>query len=153
MKITNKISLAAAVMTGLIATGCSNTAQIEGAAQIEAPIMAKAVEVAPPRAMPKRAPARVVKKAPVKRYNRWGHHHPAIPRCTKSVRHTHKYNNANHRHAYGCRNATTKRTAVKPPINVRALQEKLAGKGYYKGPIDGIVGPATRSALERFMKR
>lgn len=149
MKITNKLSLAAAVMTGVIATGCSNTSQIEGAAQIEAAVMAKPVQVAAPTPAPK-----MVRKAPVKRYNRWTHTHPAIPRCTKSVRHTHKYNSANHRHSYGCRKAMPRKAvAAKPAIDVYALQKKLAGKGYYKGPIDGVVGPATRSALQRFMKR
>ena len=45
------------------------------------------------------------------------------------------------------------RTAPKPQVDVYALQRKLKAKGYYKGPIDGIVGPGTRSALQRFMKR
>jgi peptidoglycan hydrolase-like protein with peptidoglycan-binding domain len=40
-----------------------------------------------------------------------------------------------------------------PTVDVRALQQKLKAKGYYKGPIDGVVGPSTRSALQRFMQR
>jgi len=84
--------------------------------------------------------------------NRWTHTHPAIPRCTKSIRHTHKYNARNHRHAYGCKGAKRTYRAAKPPVDVYALQRKLKAKGYYKGPIDGIVGSGTRGALQRFMQ-
>ena len=85
--------------------------------------------------------------------NRWTHNHPAIAGCTKSVRHTHKYKTRNHRHAYSCKGVkrTTYR-AAKPPVDVYALQRKLKAKGYYKGPIDGIVGSGTRGALQRFMQ-
>jgi peptidoglycan hydrolase-like protein with peptidoglycan-binding domain len=38
------------------------------------------------------------------------------------------------------------------PVDVYALQRKLKAKGYYKGPIDGIVGSGTRGALQRFMQ-
>jgi peptidoglycan hydrolase-like protein with peptidoglycan-binding domain len=41
----------------------------------------------------------------------------------------------------------------KPQVDVYALQRKLKAKGYYKGPIDGVVGPGTRDALQRFMQR
>jgi hypothetical protein len=85
--------------------------------------------------------------------NRWTHTHPAILRCTKSIRHTHKYNSARHSHKYGCRPAAPRARMAKPQVDVRALQAKLKAKGYYKGPIDGVVGPATRSALQRFMQR
>jgi len=80
--------------------------------------------------------------------------HPAVPGCTKSVRHTHKYKARNHHHAYSCRGAKRShyRKAVKPPVDVYALQRKLKAKGYYKGPIDGIVGAGTRGALQRFMQ-
>jgi len=40
-----------------------------------------------------------------------------------------------------------------PQVDVFALQRKLKAKGYYKGPIDGVVGAGTRSALKRFMQR
>ncbi len=42
---------------------------------------------------------------------------------------------------------------AQPQVDVYALQRKLKAKGYYKGPIDGVVGPGTRDALQRFMKR
>jgi len=92
--------------------------------------------------------------------NRWTHTHPAVPRCTKSIRHTHKYKNIRHSHKYSCqgmRRAAPRRAAApaprKQPVDVYALQRKLKAKGYYKGPIDGIVGSGTRSALKRFMNR
>ncbi|MCK5726422.1 MAG: peptidoglycan-binding protein, partial [Thiotrichaceae bacterium] len=91
--------------------------------------------------------------------NRWTHAHPAIPRCTKSIRHTHKYGNRNHSHAYGCRGGAKRpaprRTAPAQNTNrvdIPALQRKLKAKGYYKGPINGVVNPATRSALHRYQQ-
>lgn len=33
---------------------------------------------------------------------------------------------------------------------VRAAQEALAGLGYYRGPIDGIIGPKTRAAVAKY---
>ena len=38
------------------------------------------------------------------------------------------------------------------PVDVFALQTKLKAKGYYKGPIDGVVGSGTRAALQQFMQ-
>ncbi|MGD1877556.1 MAG: peptidoglycan-binding protein [Kiloniellaceae bacterium] len=36
--------------------------------------------------------------------------------------------------------------------NVLDLQRELAGRGYYLGPQDGIAGPATYRALDRFQQ-
>jgi len=181
MKITNQLSIATLVLAGVFATGCSQqqvsggsqsagSQQVSGGSQVAggsqqsaggsqvagggsqqagsqqqveapAPVVVAPVAVAP-------APAPVAAPAPV---NRWGHTHPAIPRCTNSIRHTHKYNSANHSHRYSCRAAAPR--AAQPQVDVRALQQKLKAKGYYKGPIDGVVGPSTRSALQRFMQR
>jgi peptidoglycan hydrolase-like protein with peptidoglycan-binding domain len=33
---------------------------------------------------------------------------------------------------------------------VRAAQEALAGLGYYRGPLDGIIGPKTRAAVAKY---
>jgi peptidoglycan hydrolase-like protein with peptidoglycan-binding domain len=30
------------------------------------------------------------------------------------------------------------------------VQRALAARGYYYGPIDGIMGPATRGAIQRY---
>ena len=180
MKIKHQLSIATLLMAGVFVTGCSQQSaggsqvaggsqtqtegasqvsgsqqQVEGAAPVVAePVMApKAAPAAPVKMAPKPRP--VKRMAPKPRVNRWGHTHPAIPRCTKSVRHTHKYNQARHSHKYSCqgqRRMAPKQMA-KPAVDVRALQMKLRAKGYYRGPIDGIVGPGTRSALQRFMKR
>jgi hypothetical protein len=76
--------------------------------------------------------------------NRWTHGHPAN-RCTKSIRHTHKFNSARHNHSYSCQKKTG--------INIHALQRKLKAKGYYKGPINGVINTQTRSALKRYQQR
>lgn len=178
MKITNQLSIATLVLAGVFATGCSQqqvaggsqsagSQQVSGGSQVaggsqqsaggsqvagggsqqagsqqqvEAPAPVVVAPVAP-------TPAPVMAPKPV---NRWAHTHPAQPRCTNSVTHTHKYNNAGHRHTYSCNRPAM---AAKPQVDVRALQMKLKAKGYYKGPIDGVVGPSTRSALQRFMQR
>ena len=145
--------------------------QIEGGSQVsgsQQQVEGVAPVVAEPVMAPKPAPKPVVKMAPKPRpkpmmkpkprVNRWGHTHPAIPRCTKSIRHTHKYNQARHSHKYSCRQQVRRAQPrmvkkAQPQVDVRALQMKLRAKGYYKGPIDGIVGPGTRGALQRFMKR
>ena len=79
--------------------------------------------------------------------NRWTHGHPAN-RCTKSIRHTHKFNSARHNHSYSCQQKTRKQG-----INVHALQRKLKAKGYYKGPINGVINTQTRSALQRYQQK
>jgi hypothetical protein len=172
MKIKHQLSIATLLMAGVFVTGCSqqsmdggsqvaggSQSQIEGGSQVsgsqqQVEEAAPVVTAAPVR---RRAPA-PVRRAPVRRHNPWLHTHPAIPRCTKSVRHSHKYNKrmARHSHKYSC-NRPARRVhhakRVAPPVDVYALQRKLKAKGYYKGPIDGVVGPGTRSALQRFMKR
>jgi len=110
----------------------------------------------------KAAPRRVVRK-PV---NRWCHSHPANS-MTKSVSHCHKYNQRNHSHMYGGKAKPQRRPVMQrpvavprvpvmkpkaPTVDVFALQQKLKAKGYYRGPIDGVVGSGTRSALQQFMQ-
>jgi len=180
MKIKHQLSIATLLMAGVFVTGCSqqsaggsqvaggSQAQTEGASQVSgsqqqvegaAPVVAEPVMA--PKAAPAPAPVRMAPKpaprrmAPKRSGNRWTHTHPAVPRCTKSIRHTHKYNQARHSHKYSCQGRPAPRMMKKaqPQVDVRALQMKLRAKGYYKGPIDGIVGPGTRSALQRFMKR
>lgn len=177
MKIKHQLSIATLLMAGVFVTGCSQqqvaggsqstgSQQVAGGSQVSGGSQQSAggsqvagssqsgsqqqVEgAAPVVAEPVMAPAPAPVMAP-KPVNRWAHTHPAQPRCTNSVTHTHKYNQANHRHTYSCNRPAM---AAKPQVDVRALQMKLKAKGYYKGPIDGIVGPGTRSALQRFMKR
>ena len=157
MKIKQQLSVTTVLMAGLLATGCSQQ-QIEGGSQVAGASQQQVEEpvvMAPapaPVAAPAPAPAPAPVMAPKPRGNRWTHTHPAIPRCTDSIRHTHKYNSANHHHKYSCKGAMRPAPA-KPAVDVYALQRKLKAKGYYKGPIDGVVGPGTRSALKRFMNR
>jgi len=159
MKIKQQISITTALMAGVLVTGCSQQ-QIEGGSQVAGASqqqVEEAVVAAPaPARAPAQAPAPAPAPAPViapKPANRWGHTHAAIPHCTDSIRHTHKYNSARHSHKYSCRGAVRAQAPAKPAVDVFALQAKLKAKGYYKGPIDGVVGPGTRSALKQFMNR
>lgn len=176
MKIKHQLSIVTLLVAGVFATGCSqqsaggsqlaggSQSQIEGGSQqassqqqVETPAPVVVAPAPAPRPAPvvaAPAPAPVVVHKP--RANRWTHTHPAIPHCTKSIRHTHKYSNRNHTHHYSCQKPTYRRAVAapqKPKVDVYALQRKLKAKGYYKGPIDGVVGPGTRSALKRFMDR
>ena len=174
MKIKHQLSIATLIMAGVFVTGCSqqeasggsqisggSQSQIEGGSQSQneggsqvsgsqqqveeaAPVVAAPIQAEPAPAYVAPAPA----PAPV---NRWAHSHPEAPACAKTRSHTHKYTNRNHRHHYACQKAMAK--PAQPQVDVYALQRKLKAKGYYKGPIDGVVGPGTRSALQRFMKR
>ncbi|MEM6626572.1 MAG: peptidoglycan-binding domain-containing protein [Pseudomonadota bacterium] len=38
------------------------------------------------------------------------------------------------------------------PHTIKQLQSALAKRGYYKGPIDGVVGPMTQRAIESFQR-
>lgn len=81
--------------------------------------------------------------------SKFTHGHPAN-KCTKSMRHTHKFS-GKHNHKYSCKGKGGNRG--NGSINVHALQRKLKAKGYYKGPINGVINPSTRSALQRYQQR
>jgi len=163
MNTKYQLSIAALLMAGVFATGCSqqtaggsqiaggSQSQIEGGAQMgsQQQVEEPAPVVVAPAPAPV-APAPAPKPAPV--VNPWTHTHPAIPGCTDSTTHTHKYTNRNHTHHYSCKKAM-RAAPRQPEVDVYALQRKLKAKGYYKGPVDGVVGPSTREALKRFMNR
>jgi hypothetical protein len=213
MKSAHQLSIATLVMAGFIATGCSQqqiagggSQQVAGGSQVQtAPVVAtpevktvikyktrtvikevcsaKCGAKPKPRAMgghthPANRCTKTIRhhhkfnnRSHTHRYscqgkrrhvggNKWTHAHRAVPNCTDSFRHTHKFNSARHSHKYGCRGrvavksvvVTPTPTATKPAVDVYALQRKLKAKGYYRGPIDGIVGTSTRGALQRFMQ-
>lgn len=43
-------------------------------------------------------------------------------------------------------------TAVLHKDDIKKVQETLRDKGYYSGPIDGIMGPRSRAALRQYQK-
>jgi hypothetical protein len=161
---TQQLSIASLLLTGIFVSGCSQQ-------QVQEPIEptpqpTPVIMVDPPKPTP--APV-VQQPAPVKQVptpvvrpksvNPNCHSHPANA-MSKSVKHCHK--NPQGKHHYG--NRMTNKTPVapmkkmpvapaKPRIDVQALQRKLKSKGYYKGPIDGVVGDGTRDALQRFQNR
>lgn len=175
MNIKQQLSIATLVMAGVFATGCSQQTadgsmggsqqmaggsqvaggsqqQVEGGSQVsgsQQQVEAAAPVVADPAPAPAPAPAPMEPAPAPAPVNRWAHSHPEAPACALTRSHTHKYTDRNHRHRYAC----VKAMPAKPQVDVYALQRKLKAKGYYKGPIDGIVGPGTRDALQRFMKR
>lgn len=172
MKIKHQLSIAALVMVGFFATGCSqqeaggsqvsggSQQQVEGGAQVAGGSQQQQEEVVVKQEVIKQE---VVKQEPPVRprppsNNPWLHNHPEAPKCAKTRRHSHKFKRtgARHHHRYACaqpRRQVRQVRRVQPQVDVRALQTKLKAKGYYRGPIDGIVGPGTRSALKRFMNR
>jgi len=195
MKITNKLSIAALVLTGAFATGCSQqqvagdsgasqsagSQQVAGGSQTSGGSQQSAgsqqvagggsqqagsqqqVETPDPVVTPTQPPVQVAEPmAPPKRvappkvyHNPWMHYHAEAPACAKTKRHSHKYKKtgAPHRHHYACQPRRVMHKAQPPQVDVYALQRKLKAKGYYKGPIDGVVGAGTRAALKRFMQR
>lgn len=42
--------------------------------------------------------------------------------------------------------------AAERPLSTAEVQRLLAARGYYTGAVDGIAGPATRSAIRRFQR-
>jgi len=159
--MNKQLSMTALLMAAIFVTGCSqqqvaggSQQQVEGGSQVSgSQQQVESVAVAEPIAAPKEAaPVVAPKPAPKPVTNPWNHYHPEAPACALTKSHSHKFakTGAPHRHNYGCLKAMAPK---KPEVDVRALQLKLQAKGYYKGPIDGVVGPSTRSALERFMKR
>lgn len=164
MKTTSKLSILSFALAGLLATGCSQQ-QVQHAPPTETAVTPDPVTPDPVNPNSHTHPSvpgctnTITHTHPNgatshnHKYgckgqtgNRHTHNHPAVPQCTKSIRHTHKYNNRNHTHKYSCKGGAGNN------VNVHALQRKLKAKGYYRGPINGVVTPATRSALQRYMQ-
>ena len=40
----------------------------------------------------------------------------------------------------------------KHPITTKNIQRALQNAGFYKGPIDGVIGPKTKEAIKEFQK-
>ena len=51
---------------------------------------------------------------------------------------------------YGPRTTVYATSAINDDATVAAVQRRLARGGYYRGSIDGVIGPATRSAIRSF---
>jgi len=107
MKMKTQLKLAAVVAAGLLASGCSQQMVGQQVAQQVAPAAAAPVVKTIVDCSKCKKPA-----APARPSS--GHSHPAIPGCTKSVRHNHKTpKGGRHSHKYGCKKAAPRRAA--PP--------------------------------------
>jgi len=49
-------------------------------------------------------------------------------------------------------NETTTATTMAPAVDVRTAQRQLKERGYYTGPVDGVIGPATENALRAYQR-
>ena len=47
------------------------------------------------------------------------------------------------------RGSTAART---PAMDIRSAQQELKDRGYYSGPVDGVIGAATESALRAYQR-
>ena len=154
MNSKQKLSLVSTLLAGIFATGCSQQ-QIQEVPVVTpepapAPVVVKP-KPAPVVIMPAPRPKPIVKPAPRRPVSNGNCHHHAANSRTKSVRHCHP--NPKGQHHYGNRAKKQYAAPAKPRVDIQALQRKLKAKGYYRGPIDGVVGNDTRDALKRFQNR
>lgn len=144
MNTTQKLSLTSILLASMLATGCSQQQVQEADPVIVTPPPAPTPP--PIKVIPVPDPVPIVKPVPPRPSN--CHHHAANAK-TKSIQHCHP--NPKGQHHYGNRqHQQVQQQVARPSVNVEALQRKLKAKGYYKGPIDGVVGGATRDALKSF---
>jgi len=128
MKNTHQLSIAALVVAGFAVTGCSQQQISGGGSQVAGGSQQMAsqsqIQVAPePKIIYKDRV--VVKYKNVCKANcakprprpQWGHTHPAVPDCTNSVRHSHKYQARKHHHAYSCKKSAGKRYVAPKKYN------------------------------------
>ena len=54
---------------------------------------------------------------------------------------------------YGPRTTVYASARINDDATVAAVQRRLARGGYYHGSVDGVIGPATRSAIRSFERR
>jgi peptidoglycan hydrolase-like protein with peptidoglycan-binding domain len=43
-------------------------------------------------------------------------------------------------------------STVAPTVDIRTAQRQLKDRGYYSGPVDGVMGPATEGALRAYQR-
>ena len=47
---------------------------------------------------------------------------------------------------------STTATIAVPVVDIRTAQRQLKDRGYYSGPVDGVIGPATEGALRAYQR-
>ncbi len=140
MKIKTQLTLAAVIAAGMLASGCSQmSAQQVAADPVPVPETKTVLDC-----------SSCNKPAPAPRPAGNSHSHPAIPGCTNSVTHNHKFNNPNHKHSYSCKKPAPRPVAppAPQPVYVQPMQPqppvvippapvmpKVKAKGTYRGPI------------------
>jgi hypothetical protein len=109
MKSAHQLSIATLVMAGFIATGCSQqqiagggSQQVAGGSQVQTapkPEVKTIIKYKTKTVVKEVCSAKCGAKPTPKPMG--GHTHPAN-RCTKTIRHSHKFNNRHHTHRYSC---------------------------------------------------
>ena len=125
MKMKSQLTLAALIMAGLLATGCSQQ-QAAGSQQQQA------------------APATETKTETTTAAPAGSHTHPAIPGCTNSVTHSHASNDPNHTHHYSCKPGVGHVGGGLAIPHVKA-------KGNYKGPV--AMDSASQAAMQQYQQK
>ncbi|MEZ5536992.1 MAG: hypothetical protein R3F02_15390 [Thiolinea sp.] len=141
MKMKTQLTLAAVVAAGLLASGCSQqmVAQQAVAQQVAPEPVVKTIVDCSKCGKP---------AAPRGGGNQWTHTHPAIPGCTDSTTHTHKYTNRNHTHKYSCRKSAPRRAAPRPapaPRPMPAPAPRVDPNAHTHPAIPGCTNSTTHS--------
>ncbi len=79
---------------------------------------------------------------------------PAVP-VAKPASAAKPVSTATHRHSSKASKSATTRKYIQQqptPDRYREIQQALADKGYFSGPVDGTWGPASVDALKRFQR-
>ncbi|HIQ07034.1 MAG TPA: hypothetical protein EYH35_01080 [Thiotrichaceae bacterium] len=95
------------------------------------------------------------------------HWHPAIPRCTRAVKHSHKFQITAHKHSYSCQKniaqlrrpqkrnrqpVRSQQRVINGHINMAVIRREVRATGIYHGPINSVVSPSTRQSLRKYKK-
>lgn len=151
MKMKTQLSLAAILLAGLITSGCSQmmgAQQVAQAAPVPDAAPGKVITITdcskcPPRPRPKssgggKKPGKGVGGGSL----RGRHSHPAIPGCTNSVTHSHRFTNPRHSHSYSCKGKRPNRGNGP----VRAPVQQTVGKWSHTHPaIPGCTNSITHT--------
>lgn len=130
MKIKSQLTLAAIIVAGMFAAGCSQQ-QAAGSQQT-----AQQATTTPAAGGGKAAAGACDPKA-----DKNCHQHPEAPDCAMSKWHSHPYKDPKHHHVYGCVAGSKAKAPTIPHVKA---------KGNYKGPVKMEAGSV--DAMKKYKK-
>lgn len=149
MKFKSHITLATLLVAGMFATGCQQLQQTAGAAGVAGASQQMASSSQQQTATTKPAEGEKPASTTSGATSAPGtHSHPAIPGCTNSVTHTHKFNDPKHTHSYGCKGGKGKAKAVGAG---KGGMPKVKAKGKYKGPVS--MDKKSKTLMQQYQQR